>query len=306
MDCDGSLDPGDLPAVAGPVASGSRDLVLGARDAEPGAWPPHARVGNRLIAWEVRPPYRCAAHRSRTDAGRSSRSAARPGYPDRRFGWPFEMVLRAHAAGWNIAEVDVPYRARTGRSKVTGTIQGTVRAFGDLAQGDAVNVLVIAKAPVPGRSKTRLCPPCTPEQAARVAEAALGDTLAAVLATPGIRPVLALDGAPGPWLPPGFDVVPQRGVGLDERLACAFEDAGGASFLVGMDTPQLTPHDADRCGRAAPRARRRRRARAGRRRRMVGDRVVTPRSPCVLGGAHEYPADPERTANAAGPSRVGG
>lgn len=104
-----------------------------------------------------------------------------------------------------------------------------------------MNVLVIAKAPVPGRSKTRLCPPCTPEQAARVAEAALGDTLAAVLATPGIRPVLALDGAPGPWLPPGFDVVPQRGVGLDERLACAFEDAGGASFLVGMDTPQLTP-----------------------------------------------------------------
>lgn len=134
MDCDGSLDPGDLPAVAGPVASGSRDLVLGARDAEPGAWLPHARVGNRLIAWEVRRRTGVPL----TDLG-PMRAARREallalGIQDRRFGWPFEMVLRAHAAGWNIAEVDVPYRARTGRSKVTGTIQGTVRAFGDLAK----------------------------------------------------------------------------------------------------------------------------------------------------------------------------
>lgn len=105
-----------------------------------------------------------------------------------------------------------------------------------------MNVLVIAKAPAPGRSKTRLCPPCTPEQAAALAEAALEDTLDAVLATPGIaRRVLALEGEPGPWLPEGFQVLPQRGGGLDERLAAAFEDAGGPALLVGMDTPQLTP-----------------------------------------------------------------
>jgi hypothetical protein len=56
------------------------------------------------------------------------------GIRDRRFGWPFEMVLRAHAAGWRIEEVPVPYRARAGRSKVTGTVAGTTRAFADLVR----------------------------------------------------------------------------------------------------------------------------------------------------------------------------
>jgi rSAM/selenodomain-associated transferase 1 len=104
-----------------------------------------------------------------------------------------------------------------------------------------VNAIVIAKAPVPGRAKTRLCPPCTPERAATLAEAALVDTLHAVRATPHVRRMLALDGDPGPWLPSGFDVVPQRGDGLDERLAAAFEDVGGPALLVGMDTPQMVP-----------------------------------------------------------------
>jgi rSAM/selenodomain-associated transferase 1 len=94
---------------------------------------------------------------------------------------------------------------------------------------------------MPGRVKTRLCPPCTHEQAAQLAEAALVDTLTAVTATPTARSVLVLDGAPGPWLPTGFEVLPQRGDGLDERLANAFADVGEAAFLVGMDTPQITP-----------------------------------------------------------------
>ena len=102
-------------------------------------------------------------------------------------------------------------------------------------------LLVLAKAPAVGRSKTRLCPPCTFEEAARLAEAALADTLTAVAATRAARRVLVLDGEPGPWLPPGVDVIPQRGRGLDERLAAAFEDAGGSAFLIGMDTPQVTP-----------------------------------------------------------------
>lgn len=101
-------------------------------------------------------------------------------------------------------------------------------------------LVVIAKAPVAGRSKTRLCPPCTPEQAAALARAALEDTLAAVLATPARRRVLVLDGEPGPWLPEGFELLPQRGGGLAERLAAAFDDVGEGGFLVGMDTPQLT------------------------------------------------------------------
>ena len=102
-----------------------------------------------------------------------------------------------------------------------------------------MNLLVVAKAPRAGRSKTRLCPPCTPAQAAAVAEAALADTLDAVAAT-GARPVLALCGPPGPWLPPGFRVIPQRGDGLDGRLANAWDDAGGAGVQIGMDTPQVT------------------------------------------------------------------
>jgi rSAM/selenodomain-associated transferase 1 len=103
-------------------------------------------------------------------------------------------------------------------------------------------LLVIAKAPVPGKVKTRLCPPCTPAEAAALARAALQDTLDAALAArrPGRR-VLVLDGEPGDWLPGGFEVIPQRGDGLAERLAAAFTDAGEPALLVGMDTPQLTP-----------------------------------------------------------------
>ncbi|MFG3247725.1 DUF2064 domain-containing protein [Streptomyces sp. NPDC048187] len=102
-------------------------------------------------------------------------------------------------------------------------------------------LLVIAKEPRPGRVKTRLSPPFTPLEAAALAEAALADTLAAVAATPARRRVLVLDGAPGPWLPPGFDVVPQCAGGLDERLADAFAGCTGPALLIGMDTPQVTP-----------------------------------------------------------------
>ena len=102
-------------------------------------------------------------------------------------------------------------------------------------------LLVIAKEPRPGRVKTRLTPPFTPEEAAALAEASLVDTLHVLLATPARRRVLVLDGTPGPWLPPGFDVVPQCGGGLDERLAAAFAGCAGPALLIGMDTPQVTP-----------------------------------------------------------------
>jgi uncharacterized protein len=109
----------------------------------------------------------------------------------------------------------------------------------------AAQIIVIAKAPVPGLVKTRLTPPFTPEEAAALAEAALADTLAVVSRTAVARRVLALDGEPGPWLPPGFDVIPQRGGGLDERIGYALADAGAAVplpvVLIGMDTPQVTP-----------------------------------------------------------------
>jgi len=101
-------------------------------------------------------------------------------------------------------------------------------------------VVVMAKTPLPGRVKTRLCPPLAHEQAAALAEAALVDTLSAVSWAPARRRVLVLDGAPGPWLPAGIEVIEQRGRGLAQRLANATRDVGEALLLVGMDTPQLT------------------------------------------------------------------
>jgi len=133
MDCDASLDPRDLPRVAGPVIAGERDLVLGARLAERGAMSPHVRLANAVLARELRRRSGVALR----DLGpmRAARREALLGLQieDRRFGWPLEMVLRAAAQGWRIGEVGVPYRARTGRSKVTGTVRGTVRAVRDMA-----------------------------------------------------------------------------------------------------------------------------------------------------------------------------
>jgi len=108
------------------------------------------------------------------------------------------------------------------------------------ALSSSTTLLVIAKEPVPGRVKTRLVPPCTHQQAAALAEAALADTLRTAATVPARRRVLVLDGKPGPWLPPGFDVVPQCDGPLDERLAAAFAAVSGPALLIGMDTPQVT------------------------------------------------------------------
>jgi len=134
MDCDGSLDPRQLPLVAEPVRRSEAELVLGERRAEPGAWPLHARAANRVLAFELR---RRTGLRLR-DLGPMRAARREPllalELRDRRFGWPLEMVLRAHAQGWRIAEVPVDYLARSGRSKVTGTARGTVRAVSDMGR----------------------------------------------------------------------------------------------------------------------------------------------------------------------------
>ncbi len=108
-------------------------------------------------------------------------------------------------------------------------------------------LLVLAKAPVPGRVKTRLSPPCSPEQAAVIAEAAIVDTLTAAIATPRVRAVLVLDGEPGPWIPAGVEIRPQVPGDLGTRLRDAFAGStvagstvAGPTILVGMDTPQVT------------------------------------------------------------------
>jgi uncharacterized protein len=107
------------------------------------------------------------------------------------------------------------------------------------AMSPSAALIVIAREPVAGRVKTRLCPPCSPAEAATIAAAALADTLGTVRAVPARRHILALDGRPGDWLPEGFDIVPQPDGALAHRLADAFARVGGPAFLVGMDTPHL-------------------------------------------------------------------
>lgn len=134
MDADASLDPGDLPLVTGPVLAGEADLVVAARLAERGAWPLHARLANRALAARVRQTTGLRlADLGPMRAGRRSDLLAL-GMEDRRSGWPLEMVLRAHAAGWRVTGVAVPYRPREGRSKVTGTLRGTVTAVSDMSR----------------------------------------------------------------------------------------------------------------------------------------------------------------------------
>ncbi len=133
MDCDGSLDPAELEAVTESVRAVRSDLCLGTRIADRGAWPLHARVANRVLALELR--RRTGVHLR--DLGPMRAAHRQPlvdlGILDRRSGWPLEMVLRAAMAGWTITEVPVAYRARTGRSKVTGTLGGTLRAVRDMS-----------------------------------------------------------------------------------------------------------------------------------------------------------------------------
>lgn len=137
MDADGSFDPRQLPRVAGPVAAGDVDLLLGRRrPTTRRAWPLHGRAGNAVVAWRLRRTAGVPVH----DLG-PMRAARREALlaldlTDRRFGYPLEMVVRAAAAGWRVAEVDVDYapRAAGGRSKVTGTVAGTLRAVRDMSR----------------------------------------------------------------------------------------------------------------------------------------------------------------------------
>ena len=134
MDCDGSLDPVVLPSLVAYVERGDADLVVGARIAERGAWPLHARIANRVLAREVR--RRTGLRLADLGPMRAMRRAALVdlAMTDRRSGWPLEMVLRAHRSGWTIRSVPTEYRERAGRSKVTGTVRGTVRAVQDMGR----------------------------------------------------------------------------------------------------------------------------------------------------------------------------
>jgi glycosyltransferase involved in cell wall biosynthesis len=165
MDADASFDPGDLPLVADPVKTNAADLMLGRRTTQgKGAWPLHARIGNRVLAAELRRrvgvPVRDLGPMR---AARREALLALPMY-DRRFGYPLEMVVRAAEAGWRIAETAVPYYPREGKSKVTGTVRGTVRTVKDMRRVLAS----ITTVPTPAPAATA-APAATPAPAATAA-----------------------------------------------------------------------------------------------------------------------------------------
>jgi glycosyltransferase involved in cell wall biosynthesis len=133
-DCDGSLDPQQLPLLTGPLLVGQADLVLGRRaPVRRDAWPLPARLAN----WELARRIRRRTGLSIRDLG-PMRAAGREALlslnlADRRFGYPLEMVLNAAAAGWRVSEVEVAYLPRVGKSKVTGTVRGCVRTVHDMS-----------------------------------------------------------------------------------------------------------------------------------------------------------------------------
>ncbi|MCU1413307.1 MAG: glycosyltransferase [Microbacteriaceae bacterium] len=134
-DADASMDPADLPLVVDPVAAGRADAVLGRRiPTARGAWPLHARIANRYLASRLRRTTGFAL----TDLGpmraMSREAMLSLGLTDRRSGYPLELVLRAGEAGWRITEVGIPYSPRVGRSKVTGTLRGTLNAIQDMSR----------------------------------------------------------------------------------------------------------------------------------------------------------------------------
>jgi len=134
-DCDGSLDPRQLPRLAAPLLAGRADLVLGRRaPVRRDAWPLPARLANRELARRVR--RRTGVPLRDLGPMRVSGREALLGLnlEDRRFGYPLEMVLSAAAAGWRLAEIEVAYLPRIGKSKVTGTVSGSVRTVRDMSR----------------------------------------------------------------------------------------------------------------------------------------------------------------------------
>ncbi|MDQ3532093.1 MAG: glycosyltransferase family 2 protein [Actinomycetota bacterium] len=134
MDCDGSLDPHELPEVAAPILGGAAELVMGARTASRGSWPIHARLANGALTWHLRRRYGVRLSDLGPMRAMPRLNLLRLGISDRRFGWPLEMVTRAAEAGWRISETPVTHLPRAGRSKVTGTVGGTVRTVHDMVK----------------------------------------------------------------------------------------------------------------------------------------------------------------------------
>jgi len=279
LDADGANDPQDIQALVAPIAEGSADLVLGSRLCPvraaavlSAAMPAHQRLGNRLAALLIRVRHGVpVTDLSPFRAVRRTMLLALP-INDLTFGWPTEMIVNAARAGWRIIEVPVSCRPRSGgRSKVSGTLRGAtlaaVHILGAIlgparvggpeavggpdgvapARGASV-VVVMAKGPVPGRTKTRLCPPLTPLEAAGLYEALLRDTMDLVSGLRGVEMVVAVSPRNAVdevrrIAPRGARIIAVEGADIGECLRSAmgllFSDGFTRVVAVGSDSPTL-------------------------------------------------------------------
>jgi glycosyltransferase involved in cell wall biosynthesis len=132
LDADGADDPAHIPDLLVPILSGQAEMVLGSRlagDLDPAAMPRHQRFGNWLSAWLIRRLYRLPLSDLAPFRAVDRRRLLQLGMEDMTYGWPTEMIVKAARAGWRVVEVPVRYRPRIGgRSKISGTLRGTVLA----------------------------------------------------------------------------------------------------------------------------------------------------------------------------------
>ena len=137
MDGDGSFDPADLVPLLADVVSGRATMATGRRrPVVRGVWPWHARAGNVVVLWWLRRRLGVTVHDIAPMRVCRRADLLALGVADRRFGYPVELLRRASEAGWTVTERDVGYHPRTTgtRSKVSGSVRGTVRAARDFAR----------------------------------------------------------------------------------------------------------------------------------------------------------------------------
>jgi len=266
MDADHADYPEDLPLVLDPIVRGEADLVIGSRvrHAEPGSLTPQQRAGNRLACALIQRWFR----QRYTDLGpcRAIRRDAleRLAMRDQAFGWTVEMQAKAARARLRIAEVPVRYRRRIGRSKISGTVTGTILAGTAILstivriamQSERIGtrrVLLFLKDPQPGRVKTRLAQHIGDEGARQIYRACIELTLARLSPLHNDM-VLCVDPPTAAshlsvWGGRTWTTWPQQGSDLGERLAQAtaraFAEGARAVIALGSDSPWIAPHDVE-------------------------------------------------------------
>ena len=266
LDADHSDYPEDLAQVLAPIARGDADLVIGSRRAlaQPGSLTPQQRAGNALACALLRLAFG-ARH---TDLGpfRAIRRAAldRLRMRDLAYGWTVEMQAKAARARLRVAEVPVRYRPRIGRSKISGTVKGTLLAGAMILSTIAREaleeagcperrLLIFLKQPVPGQVKTRLASSVGSEEACRIYREYVELLLTALrplrsVADLYVDPPSALADVQA-WVGPGWTLRPQEGRTLGERLRYAtteaFAEGAEQAVVIGTDSPWLRAVDVE-------------------------------------------------------------